>query len=274
MEARLQRVIQRRGWDRAVDHYHTFWRRQLRPAHEAVLAAASLSPGESVLDVACGTGMVTLPAARAVGATGRVLATDISQKMVDDTARRAGEEGLTNVDVRRADAEDLGPAAGFDVAVCSLGLMYVPQPAVAIDQMRQALLPGGRCVHAVWGQRHNCGWADLFPIVDSRVTSDVCPMFFGLGAPGSLTRFLTEAGFTAVEERRIATELVYADADAALGAAFLGGPVALAYSHFDDDTKASAHAEYLASIEPFRNGVGYRVPGEFVVVAATKPQHT
>jgi SAM-dependent methyltransferase len=278
MDAKVQRWVQRQGWDRAVGHYQTFWREQLRAAHDAVLDAARLAPGERVIDIACGTGMVTLPAAAAVGPDGTVLATDISQRMVDDVALRAAEHGLDNVAVRRCDAEDLGPVIAegtdeFDVALCSLGLMYVPTPAVAVCEMARVLRPGGRAVAAVWGDRRNCGWAELFPIVDSRVASDVCPMFFALGATGRLGDLAARAGFVDIEEIRISTELVYRDEDAAIGAAFLGGPVALAHSRFDDATRASAYDEYLRSIEPFRDGAGFRVPGEFVIVAGHLPQH-
>lgn len=270
MNDKVQRWVQQRGWDRAVDHYQRFWRDQLRPAHQAVLTAAALAPGERVIDIACGTGMVTLPAARAVGPRGHVLATDIAQAMVDDTARRAAEWSLTNVVVERRDAEHLGPQEGFDVALCSLGLMYVPNPAIALDELARVLRPGGRCVVAVWGERRNCGWAEIFPIVETRVASDVCPLFFGLGAPGALADIAHRSGFVGLDEHRIETELVYADADEAIGAAFLGGPVALAHSRFDTATRESAYAEYLASIEPFRHGSRYRVPGEFVVVAGTR----
>lgn len=274
MEAKLQRWVQRQGWDRAVSHYETFWREQLRPAHDALLAAARLQPGERVVDVACGTGMVALPAAQAVGSSGTVVATDISQRMVDDTAKRAAELGLANVEVRRCDAEDLGAVGEFDVALCALGLMYVPQPALAIGEMARVVRPGGRAVLAVWGERRNCGWAELFPIVDARVSSDVCPMFFALGSRGALASLAERAGFVDIEERRISTDLVYADDAAAIGAAFLGGPVALAHSRFDDATRASAYAEYLASIAPFRNRAGYRVPGEFVIVTGRTPSPT
>lgn len=267
MDAKLQRWVQRRGWDRAVEEYQMFWRDQLRPAHEAVLAAARLGVGERVIDIACGTGMVTLPAAEAVGPTGAVLATDISQRMVDDVAHRAAQLGLTHVDARRCDAEDLGAVGEFDAALCSLGLMYVPAPALAIAEMARVLPPGGRAVVAVWGERRNCGWAEVFPIVDARVSSDVCPMFFSLGGRNALVTLFERVGFVDVEERRIETELVYDDDTAAIGAAFLGGPVALAHSRFDDATRTAAHDEYLESIAPFRTGAGYRVPGEFVIVA-------
>ncbi len=158
----------------------------------------------------------------------------------------------------------------FDVALCSLGLMYVPSPADAVAAMHRALRPDGRVAVSVWGERRNCGWAELFPIVDSRVSSDVCPMFYALGAPGALAGLLTAAGFVDVEEHRLSVELRYDSDDDALGAAFLGGPVALAYSRFDDDARAGAHREYLASISDFADGSGYRVPGEFVVCSGRR----
>jgi hypothetical protein len=76
---------------------------------------------------------------------------------------------------------------------------------------------------------------------------------------------MTAAGFTNIEVDRLSTVLEYDSADAALGAAFVGGPVAMAYSRFDEHVRADAHAEYLESIERFKQGSGYAIPGEFVV---------
>ena len=274
MEPKLQRWVQRQGWDRASASYERYWRRQLQPAIDRVLDAADLRSGEDVVDVACGTGMVTLPAAAAVGPTGRVLATDLSPKMVDALGERARCCGLDNVEVAARGAEELGELGSFDVALCSLGLMYVPSPADAVAAMHRALRPDGRVAVSVWGERRNCGWAELFPIVDARVSSDVCPMFYALGAPGALAQLLRAAGFVDVEEHRLSVELRYESDDDALGAAFLGGPVALAYSRFDDDARAGAHREYLASISGFADGSGYRVPGEFVVCAGRRAAPT
>lgn len=271
MDVKVHRWVQRQGWDRAVSWYQTFWQEQLRPAHEQLLMAADLRPGLHVIDIACGTGMVTLPTAIAVAPSGHVLATDLSQKMVDETAMRAQLAGLANVEARRCDAEQLDAAGPFDVALCSLGLMYVPSPLAAMNEMHRVLRPGGVAVAAVWGERRHCGWAELFPIVDARVSSDVCPMFFALGTGDCLAAVFERAGFVDVAQTRLSVDLVYADEAAALGAAFLGGPVALAYSRFDEDTKASAHDDYLASIAPYRHGDGYRVPGEFVVGSGRRP---
>jgi ubiquinone/menaquinone biosynthesis C-methylase UbiE len=269
MDAHLQRRIQRYGWDRAVDFYEASWAAQLQPAQERLLAMAALQPGERVLDIACGTGLVTFRAADLVGATGRVVATDISQKMVDATAAAAERRGLSQVECRRMGAETLElPDGSFDAVLCALGLMYVPEVTQALGEMRRVLEPGGRAVAAVWGARNRCGWADIFPIVESRVQSDVCPLFFQLGTGSSLADSFTRAGFSQVESDRIATDLRYDTDDAAADAAFAGGPVAMAYSRFDDVTRASARADYIASIARYRDGAGYRIPGEFVIVRA------
>jgi len=266
MDARLQRRVQRYGWDKAASSYERYWREQLAPAQHRLLELAALRPGERVLDVACGTGLVTFPAAAAVGTSGVVVATDISGVMVTQVGDEALRRGLRQVQAVRMDAEALECAAGsFDAALCALGMMYVPDPATAFAEMRRVLRGGGRAVAAVWGARGNCGWADIFPIVDRRVASDVCPMFFHLGTDDTLAETMRSAGFAGVEVSRLTTTLQYTSPDEACGAAFAGGPVALAYSRFAEQVRAEAHAEYLTSIEPWRSGRAYAVPGEFVV---------
>src|SRR2546421_148140 len=127
MDARLQRRVQRYGWDKAQEFYERYWQRQLAPAQQRLLEMARLQPGESVLDVAAGTGLVTFPAAATVGDTGRVVGTDISERMVEALAAEAERRGVRQVEARRMDAESLEFAdASFDVALCALGLMYVP----------------------------------------------------------------------------------------------------------------------------------------------------
>jgi len=246
-----------------------------------LLEMAGLRPGEIVLDVACGTGLVSRDALARVGSEGRVLGTDISEKMVEVAAASAADLGVGSgagaglgagcAQFMRMDAEELSlENESFDVALCALGLMYMPDPRKALEEMHRVLKPGGRVVAAVWGQRDRCGWADIFEIVDRHVASEVCPMFFSLGNPDMLELHFTAVGFTEVVVRRISTVLHYADAREALGAAFEGGPVALAYHKFSDAVKEEVHADYLLSIESFRRGGGYAVPGEFVVASGRK----
>ena len=100
----------------------------------------------------------------------------------------------------------------------------------------------------------------------------VCPLFFRLAQKATLARLCADAQFETLEQHRVASQLPYADADEACSAAFVGGPVALAWSCFGDDVRARVRARYLEAIGAWRHGQAYRVPGEFVVVGGTVPR--
>jgi ubiquinone/menaquinone biosynthesis C-methylase UbiE len=274
MDARLQRRVQRYGWDLAAAHYETLWRGPLAGVQAALLQAAAVAPGEAVLDVACGSGLVSFVAAAAAAPSGRVLGIDLSQGMVEAARHRALHQGLRDaapLEFLRMDAEQLAlPAAGFDVVLCALGLMYLPDPARALQEMQRVLRPGGRVALAVWGERARCGWAPLFPIVDAEVASEVCPLFFQLGQGEAVARLCERVGLQPREQRRLSLTLDHADADEACDAAFVGGPVALAWSRLDEAARQRVRSSYRAAIEPWRVGSAYRIPAEFVVVTATK----
>lgn len=271
MEPALQRRVQRYGWDKAATHYENFWQQQLKPAQDKLLEMAELQPGEKLMDIACGTGLVSFPAAEKVGEHGFVLATDISDSMVKIGTGSTKEKNYHNIRFERMDAEELNvPAEEYDAALCALGLMYVPDPGKALKEMYRVIKPGGRAAAAVWGQRDHCGWAEIFEIVDKRVASEVCPMFFNLGNRDVLQRSFEMAGFSNVIYERLNTKLIYHSDEEACGAAFSGGPVALAYHKFSEQVKNDVHVEYLDSIRSFQQGSGYAVPGEFVVAIGFK----
>src|SRR6185369_4388706 len=115
MEPRLQRRVQRYGWDLAAASYEPLWRAQLASAQTTLMARAALAPGEQVLDVACGTGLVTFAAAEAIGPDGRVVGIDLSERMVEAARRRILKRDISTVSFARMDAEKLDlPEAGFD----------------------------------------------------------------------------------------------------------------------------------------------------------------
>jgi ubiquinone/menaquinone biosynthesis C-methylase UbiE len=265
VEPKLHRRVQRYGWDIAVADYDRHWVPVLRACAERCIELAAPTAGERVLDVATGTGVAAFMASERVGADGEVVATDLAQKMVDATAEEAARRGVANMRFERADAEELPfDDASFDVVTDVLGLMYPADPQHAIVEMLRVLKPGGRAAVCVWGKRDRCGWNAVFPIIDARVNSDVCPMFFQLGAPGALEYAFERAGFVDIKEERIERPLLWRSDEEALGAIFAGGPVALAYSKMDAETRDAVHEEFLESIAQYREGDGYRVAGEFV----------
>ena len=271
----FHRRVQRYGWDRAVEDYARYWEPVLLHCAQRAVAAVQPLAGEHALDVACGDGAATILLAQAVGPSGAALGVDLSERMVEAAGERSAALGLANALFARMDAEELDiPTGSQDLATCVLGLMYPANPAAAIAELFRVLRPGGRCGAVVWGGREECGWRDIFPIVDARVESEVCPMFFALGAQDALAAAMRRAGFPHVRDERWQEPLLFDSAEAACGAALAGGPVALAYGRFDAATREAVSTEYLASIEPYRDGAAYTVPGEFVLAYGLKGDST
>ncbi|HEX7166952.1 MAG TPA: methyltransferase domain-containing protein, partial [Acidimicrobiales bacterium] len=116
------------------------------PASAGLLAAADLRPGQRVLDVACGTGVVARLAAERVGPTGAVTAIDVAADMIDVARATAAPESPT-IEWHVGDAMSL-PFADeqYDVVTCQMGLMFMEDRAAAVAEMRRVLVPGGRVV--------------------------------------------------------------------------------------------------------------------------------
>ena len=269
MDERLQLRVQRYGWDRAAAAYEASWQAPLAMARQALLEGLRPVAGEHVLDVACGTGVLVAELARVVGPGGEVVGVDLSQAMVDVANLREREPTSAPTRHERMDAQSLAfPDASFDVVLCAFGLMYVPDPERALAEMRRVLRPGGRVGLAAWGERARCAWAPVFPIVDAEVASEVCPLFFRLGARDALARACRDAGLAVSWQSRLADPLRYPDADAACAAMFEAGPVALAWTRFGADVRARVRERYLEAIAPWRDGAGYVLPAELVCLGA------
>ncbi|MBK0329749.1 methyltransferase domain-containing protein [Rhodobacteraceae bacterium F11138] len=273
MDAKLQLRVQRYGWDAAADHYHDAWQVQLAPAQGTLLRMAGLLAGQSVLEVAAGSGLVTSALARAVGPEGHVLATDLSGKMVAQLSTRVSAMGLDQVNCTRMNAERIdADDAAFDHVVCALGLMYVPDPERAMGELARVLRPGGRLTVTVWGARNRCGWAGIFPIVDREVASDVCPMFFATGGGDVLVRMAQAQGLMQITSKRQAEKLHFTSERDLIRAVIDGGPVALAVKRFSQSARRRVEAAFVESVAAYAQPDGsYQIPGEFLTVSATRP---
>ena len=120
---------------------------------EKVVALASPKQGDNVLDIATGTGLAAIQAARQVGRTGKVVGVDISQGMLDRAKVAVDSEGLENVELQLADAESLSyPDNSFDIVLCVSAIPYMTDLHVALRLWLRLLKPGGRLAFNCWSE--------------------------------------------------------------------------------------------------------------------------
>lgn len=239
------------------------------PLSERVLALAAPSPGQRVLEVASGTGILTRKLAAVVGPAGQVVGVDVNPAMVEVAERLGGAP----IDYRQGDGTALSlPDGGFDAVYCQQGLQFFADRAGGAREMRRVLDPGGRAVVVTW---HDLGAHPLFAalagaeephLAAAGVEVDrkalVAP--FSLGDDRELTELLRVAGFSEMQIHQVSIDARFPDADHFVE--HMEFAYAAVIPQFVED--AAAFARYLEAIdEETREIVASYRQGDEVVVA-------
>ena len=195
------------AWDAIADGYDRYVAPQEAEVAGEALRLVGLAPGERFLDVAAGTGGLSLPAAH-IGA--EVLATDWSPAMIDRFTARARKQGLSKAEGRVMDCHALDlPNDAFDVAGSQFGVMLVPDQARALREMVRVTKPAGRVVVIAYGAPGELEFLQLFIAALQAVApefpglpDDPPPLEFQVSDPAVLHRRLTDAGLRHVRVER------------------------------------------------------------------------
>lgn len=171
-----------------------------------LVAAAHLDPGMRVVDVACGTGVLTIEAARAVSPDGTAVGLDLNSGMLAVARRKAPE-----IDWREGSAEALPFDSGdFDAAVSQFGLMFFQDRHEAIREMWRVLRPGGRLVIAVWDSLENTPGYSAVTLLLARLfgdeIADLLRAPYTLGDTRLLETLLLDSGVEGPQVLRVAGE--------------------------------------------------------------------
>ena len=179
--------------------------RQFGPQARRLLENVPLRPGDQVLDVACGTGVVARLAADRVAPSGRVVGIDLNDAMLAVARAHAPDTGAL-IEWRQGDADALPfSEAAFDAVLCQQGLQFMPDKLGAVREMRRVAVPGGIVALNVSGapSRYNIALAEaLTKHVDATVaTRSLAP--FSLANPAVLRGILIDAGLRAIDIRTV-----------------------------------------------------------------------
>ncbi|OGA95329.1 MAG: ubiquinone biosynthesis protein UbiE [Burkholderiales bacterium RIFCSPHIGHO2_12_FULL_61_11] len=263
------------GWNRQTPHIHAW----LADATAAMLDAARISVGMRVLDIAAGAGDQTLEIARRVGPGGHVLATDISEAILQFAKDHAQHAGLAQVETRVCDAEELNvEEASFDAAVCRLGLMFCPDPLWALRQAQRAVKPGAHVTVLVFSEPqfnpcigilmstalHHAGLRPRDPFQPCSLLS--------LGKPGLLDELYRKAGFTNVSTSRIAAPFRLPSVRDYLDfVRTSASPIMQILGTLEPEAQEAAWAEMEDRLRAFQSPSGWEGPNELLLADGTRP---
>jgi SAM-dependent methyltransferase len=239
-----------------------------RPANEWLAEKVNPQPGQTILEVAAGTGDLGFTVAERVGEDGRVISTDFAPEMVDVARRQSEARKLTNVEHRVLDAESMDlDDDSVDGVVCRWGYMLMADPGAALRETRRVLRGGGPLALAVWMTPDRNPWAAVPGMTMVQrghmpPPEPGAPGIFGMGAPGRIRELVAEGGFGEPELEEIAFEFRYADSDDLWDALVrLAGPFARAALALPDDERQATRAAIMENMAPYRNEDGsYTAP--------------
>jgi ubiquinone/menaquinone biosynthesis C-methylase UbiE len=239
-------------------------------AHE-LLRMAGLRKGERVLDVGCGTGIVTRLAAEQVGATGIVVGIDIDAGMLA-VARSVTPAGL-EIAWREGSAESLPlEDESFDVALCQMSLQFVDDPRKALAEMHRVLRPGGRILLDVPG-RATPQFEALGASMGKHIAKEAkgfVDRVFSLHSPEAVEALIAKAGFRGVEVRTATRSLTLPAPREFLRQYVSSTPLAGALSGADADARDAFEADVLDAWEPFAEADGMAMDQPMVFARALK----
>lgn len=242
-----------------------------------VVDLAAPQPGERVVDVACGTGVVARLAAQRVGGTGQVVGLDLNPGMLAVAAGVAPLASPTCAPItwREASALALPLAdATFDIVYCQLGLQFFADCPMALREMARVLVPGGRVALMVWRDlQYSPGFGVLAAALERHVSAEAAAIMrapFALGEVDQLQALLVAAGFRDVGIHPVAGTVRFPSATHLVQSYVAGSPLAGHVANAMEEGRTALLREASEALQSSADESGLTFPIEAHLASARK----
>jgi ubiquinone/menaquinone biosynthesis C-methylase UbiE len=257
---------------RRPEIYETFWVPALMgPCAEDLVAAANVEPGDKVLDVACGTGVVTREAAHRTGSSADVTGADINEAMLDTARQFAIRHGMPDIHWELCDAASMPFAdATFDVVLCQQGLQFMPDRPAAVAEMARVLVPGGRLAISVWKSASPFGSA-LRSVLDRAFgegTTASWQAASSLGDRDELRSLAENAGFSNCHVRFDVKVARHPDPEAFVSGVLAATPLADDIAEMTDHERGNLVHAIIGRFDTYMDDGGMAYPAECHTITA------
>jgi len=260
------------GWERV----RTEREKTAAPVTEWLVRELAPKPGDTVLELAAGQGDVGFEVAAVLGEGGHLISSDFSPAMAEIARRRSAELGLTNVEHRILDAEQIELADdSVDGVLCRWGYMLMPDPAAALRETKRVLCSGGRLALSVWSSSDRNPWNSIAARI--LVAHGYMPPpepgepgMFVLADEEALRRLVENVGFANVRIEDVAVHSNYASVDEYVRrSSEMGGMFSRAWAKADEEEQVRLKDELREAFAPFAVDGGYELPGVSLCVVAS-----
>ncbi|HCY85550.1 MAG TPA: hypothetical protein DHV36_10485 [Desulfobacteraceae bacterium] len=239
---------------------------------EDMVARADLQEGNRILDMACGTGIVTRKAWDATGGRVNITGMDVNE-IVLEKAREICAANNIPADFKRGSAEALPFGDGsFDAVLCQQGLQYFPDRAAALKEVLRVLVPGGHAVFSVWRPlAYSPFYAVLHRALDhyvSKTAADTLASAYILGDGDQLRALFASAGFPDITIRLVIKQMRCSDIDGFLGAGISASPFAGEIAALPESQRREMFRVIRDEISDFTDDHGLAAPMTALLISA------
>ena len=250
---------------------------QMGKCAEELVATADVQPGQRVLDVGCGTGVVARAAAGRTGTGCNITGTDLNEGMLESARKFAAKHGLEDIVWQRCDATAMPfEDESFDVVLCQQGLQFMPDRRAAMREMARVLASGGRLAVSVWRAPSPYGVA-VREVMERRFgegATDLWQVVYSLGDRDELRSLAEDAG---LERARVHYDIKFArhpNPEEFVFGALAGSPLADDFAALEQRERSSIVRDIVAALSTCMDDDGLAMPAECHTLTAEKSPRT